>query len=113
MFTIMQGKVIRTQVFGPPDEAFRLQPGIEAAVHVPEIPDRTFPGKVTRIADRPGGAPILKPYLMVRPIFRAYVLVERPHRALPPEAVSRWPQSGRRTPRLKPPSKTGCAVRLF
>ena len=28
------------------------------------------------------------------------------HRACPPEAVSRWPQSGRRTPRLMPPNKT-------
>ena len=51
MFTIMQGNVIRTQVFVPQDEAFGLKPGIDAVVHVPEIPDRTFPGKVTRIAD--------------------------------------------------------------
>src|SRR6202011_2988149 len=51
MFTIMQGNVIRTQVFVPQDAAFGLQPGIDAVVRVPEIPDRTFPGKVTRIAD--------------------------------------------------------------
>jgi RND family efflux transporter MFP subunit len=44
MFTIMQGNVIRTQVFVPQDEAFGLKPGIDAVVHVPEIPDRTFPG---------------------------------------------------------------------
>jgi RND family efflux transporter MFP subunit len=51
MFTIMQGNVIRTQVFVPQDAAFGLKPGIDAAVHVPEIPDRAFPGTVTRIAD--------------------------------------------------------------
>lgn len=61
MFNIMQGNVIRTQVFVPQDEAFGLKPGIEAAVHVPEIPDRTFPGKVTRIADalQPGSRTLL------------------------------------------------------
>lgn len=48
------------------------------------------------------GTPILKPYLMVRPAFRAYVFLERPHRACPPEPVFRWPQSGRRTPVLCP-----------
>src|ERR1700729_3085095 len=51
MFTLMQSNVIRTQVFVPQDSAFGLKPGIEAAVHVPEIPNRTFPGKVTRIAN--------------------------------------------------------------
>jgi len=61
MFTIMQGNVIRTQVFVPQDEAFGLKPGIDAAVHVPEIPDRAFPGKVTRIADalQPGSRTLL------------------------------------------------------
>jgi RND family efflux transporter MFP subunit len=51
MFTIMQGDVIRTQVYVPQDQAFGLSPGVEATVHVPEIPGRAFPGKVTRIAD--------------------------------------------------------------
>ena len=51
MFTIMQSNVIRTQVFVPQDQAFGLGPGVEAVVRVPEIPNRTFPGKVTRIAD--------------------------------------------------------------
>jgi RND family efflux transporter MFP subunit len=61
MFTLMQGNVIRTQVFVPQDAAFGLKPGIDAAVHVPEIPDRTFPGKVTRIADalQPGSRTLL------------------------------------------------------
>lgn len=61
MFTIQQGNVIRTQAFVPQDEAFGLKPGIDAVVHVPEIPDRTFPGKVTRIADalQPGSRTLL------------------------------------------------------
>ena len=46
MFTIMQDNVIRTQVYVPQDQAFGLEPGVEAVVHVPEIPDRGFPGKV-------------------------------------------------------------------
>lgn len=61
MFTLQQGNVIRTQVFVPQDAAFGLKPGIEAVVHVPEIPDRAFPGKVTRIADalQPGTRTLL------------------------------------------------------
>lgn len=61
MFTLQQGNVIRTQVFVPQDEAFGLKPGIDAVVHVPEIPDRAFPGKVTRIADalQPGSRTLL------------------------------------------------------
>jgi RND family efflux transporter MFP subunit len=61
MFTIMQGNVIRTQVFVPQDAAFGLQPGIDAVVRVPEIPGRTFPGKVTRIANalQPGSRTLL------------------------------------------------------
>lgn len=51
MFTIMQSDVIRTQVFVPQDQAFGVEPGVEAVVRVPEMPDRAFPGKVTRIAD--------------------------------------------------------------
>ena len=39
----------------------RIGPGVEAVVRVPEIPDRTFPGKVTRIADalQPGTRTLL------------------------------------------------------
>jgi RND family efflux transporter MFP subunit len=61
MFTLQQGNVIRTQVFVPQDAAFGLKPGIDAVVHVPEIPDRAFPGKVTRIADalQPGTRTLL------------------------------------------------------
>jgi RND family efflux transporter MFP subunit len=51
MFTMMQSDVIRVWVYVPQDQAFGLAPGVEAVVHVPELPDRSFAGKVTRIAD--------------------------------------------------------------
>src|SRR5258708_3983663 len=61
MFTLMHPNVIRTQVFVPQDEAFGLGPGVDAVIRVPEIPDRTFPGKVTRIASalQPGSRTLL------------------------------------------------------
>jgi len=61
MFTLMHPNVIRTQVFVPQDQAFGLGPGVDAVVRVPEIPDRTFPGKVTRIASalQPGSRTLL------------------------------------------------------
>ena len=61
LFTIMRSDVIRTQVYVPQDQAFGLGPGVEAIVRVPEIPNRTFPGKVTRIADalQPGTRTLL------------------------------------------------------
>jgi RND family efflux transporter MFP subunit len=61
MFTLMHPDVIRTQVFVPQDEAFGLGPGVDAVIRVPEIPDRTFPGKVTRIARalQPGNRTLL------------------------------------------------------
>jgi RND family efflux transporter MFP subunit len=51
MFSIMQSNVIRAQVFVPQDLAFGVSPGIDAILHVPEIPDRAFPGTVTRITN--------------------------------------------------------------
>ncbi len=51
MFTLMHSHIIRIQVFVPQDQAFGLAPGVKAVVRVPEMPDRTFPGEVTRIAD--------------------------------------------------------------
>src|SRR5271167_377556 len=51
MFTLMHSHIIRTQVFVPQDQAFGLAPGVKAVVRVPEMPDRTFPGEVTRISD--------------------------------------------------------------
>lgn len=61
MFTLMHADVIRTQVFVPQDEAFGVHPGVDAVVRVPEIPGRTFPGKVTRIASalQPGSRTLL------------------------------------------------------
>jgi RND family efflux transporter MFP subunit len=51
MFQIMQRDVIRVFVYVPQDAAFGVIPGVRAIIHVPEIPNREFPGKVTRIAD--------------------------------------------------------------
>jgi RND family efflux transporter MFP subunit len=51
MFEIMQKDVIRVWVYVPQDSAFGVVPGIDAVVRVPELPNREFPGKVTRIAD--------------------------------------------------------------
>jgi RND family efflux transporter MFP subunit len=51
MFEIMQRDVIRVFVYVSQDSAFGVARGIEAIVRVPELPDREFPGKVTRTAD--------------------------------------------------------------
>jgi RND family efflux transporter MFP subunit len=51
MFEVMQRDVIRVFVYVPQDAAFGVAIGVEAVVRVPEIPNREFPGKVTRIAD--------------------------------------------------------------
>jgi RND family efflux transporter MFP subunit len=51
MFEMMQNNVIRIWVYVPQDSAFGVAPGIDAAIRVPELPDRKFSGKVTRIAD--------------------------------------------------------------
>jgi RND family efflux transporter MFP subunit len=51
MFTLMQDDVIRTQVYVPQDAAFGIAAGVEAVIRVPENPDRSFPGKVTRFAN--------------------------------------------------------------
>jgi RND family efflux transporter MFP subunit len=50
MFTLMQSDTIRTQVYVPQDAAVGVATGVGAVVRVPENPDRTFPGKVTRFA---------------------------------------------------------------
>jgi RND family efflux transporter MFP subunit len=50
MFTIMQSDVMRVWVYVPQDSAFGLAPGVDAVMRVPEIPGRTFSGKVSRIA---------------------------------------------------------------
>jgi len=61
MFEIMQEDVIRVSAYVPQDAAFGVAPGVGAVVRVPEIPDREFPGTVTRIADalQPGTRTLL------------------------------------------------------
>jgi RND family efflux transporter MFP subunit len=51
MFEIMQNDVIRIWAYVPQDAAFGVAPSVDAVVRVPELPDREFNGKVTRIAD--------------------------------------------------------------
>jgi RND family efflux transporter MFP subunit len=51
MFSIVQSDVIRVWVYVPQDDAFGVRPGVDAIVRVPTMPDLTFRGKVTRIAD--------------------------------------------------------------
>ena len=51
MFEIIQKDLIRVWAYVPQDAAFGVAPGVDAVVRVPELPDRQFPGKVTRTAD--------------------------------------------------------------
>jgi RND family efflux transporter MFP subunit len=50
MFSMVHSDVIRIQTYVPQDQAFGLAPGVGAVVRVPEMPGRSFPGTVTRIA---------------------------------------------------------------
>jgi multidrug efflux pump subunit AcrA (membrane-fusion protein) len=47
----MQTNIIRAFVYVPQDQAIGVEPGVEAVIHIPEMPSRTFPGKVTRTAN--------------------------------------------------------------
>src|SRR5215831_15703528 len=51
LFTVMETDTVRIQLYVPQGEAFGVAPGAEAVLRVPEIPDRTFPGTVTRTAN--------------------------------------------------------------
>jgi RND family efflux transporter MFP subunit len=51
MFAMVQSGVIRVWVYVPQDDAFGVKPGIAAVVRVPSMPNLTFRGKITRIAD--------------------------------------------------------------
>jgi RND family efflux transporter MFP subunit len=51
LFTVMQTDTIRIQLYVPQGEAFGVVPGLQAALRVPEMPDRTFAGTVTRTAN--------------------------------------------------------------
>jgi RND family efflux transporter MFP subunit len=61
MFAMTQSDVIRVWVYVPQDAAFGVKPGVEALVRVPAMPNLTFHGKVTRIADalQPGTRTLL------------------------------------------------------
>jgi RND family efflux transporter MFP subunit len=50
LFSMVQSNVISARVFVPQDLALGVYPGIDAILHVPEVPYRAFHGKVTRIA---------------------------------------------------------------
>jgi RND family efflux transporter MFP subunit len=51
MFTLTQSDVMRIRLYVPQDAAIGVKAGVDAVVRVPEISDRLFTGKVTRIAD--------------------------------------------------------------
>jgi len=51
LFAVARGDVIRIQLYVPQDSAVGVGAGVDALVRVPEIPGRTFPGKVARVAD--------------------------------------------------------------
>lgn len=61
MFAMMHSDVIRIWVYVPQDAAFGVSPGIDAVVRVPAMPNLTFHGRVTRIADalQPGTRTLL------------------------------------------------------
>jgi RND family efflux transporter MFP subunit len=61
MFSMTHSDVIRVWVYVPQDQAFGVKPGIDAVIHVPAMPNLTFHGKVTRIADalQPGTRTLL------------------------------------------------------
>ncbi len=61
MFSMTHSDVIRVWLYVPQDFAFGVKPGIGAVVRVPAMPNLTFHGKVTRIADalQPGTRTLL------------------------------------------------------
>ncbi len=61
MFSMVHSDVIRVWVYVPQDDAFGVSSGVEAVIRVPAMPNLTFRGKVTRIADalQPGTRTLL------------------------------------------------------
>jgi multidrug resistance efflux pump len=51
MFSLVHSNVIRVWVYVPQDDAFGVSPGVEAVIRVPTMPNLTYRGKVTRIAN--------------------------------------------------------------
>ena len=61
MFSLQRGDVIRIWVYVPQDAAFGVKPRIEAVIRVPAMPNLTFHGQVSRIANalQPGTRTLL------------------------------------------------------
>src|SRR6266851_2603790 len=61
MFSMVHSDVIRVWVYVPQDDAFGVSPGVEAVIRVPAMPNLTFHGTVTRIANalQPGTRTLL------------------------------------------------------
>ena len=61
MFSMVHSNVIRVWVYVPQDSAFGVSPGVDAVIRVPAMPNLTFHGKVTRIANalQPGTRTLL------------------------------------------------------
>jgi RND family efflux transporter MFP subunit len=61
MFSMVDSNVVRVWVYVPQDDSFGVKPGLDAIVRVPNMPNLTFHGKVTRIADalQPGTRTLL------------------------------------------------------
>jgi RND family efflux transporter MFP subunit len=61
MFSMVHSDVIRVWVYVPQDDAFGVSPGVEAVIRVPSMPNLTFHGQVTRIANalQPGTRTLL------------------------------------------------------
>ena len=61
MFSMVHSDVIRVWVYVPQDDAFGVSPGVKAVIRVPSMPNLTFHGKVTRIANalQPGTRTLL------------------------------------------------------
>ena len=61
MFSMVHSDVIRVWVYVPQDSAFGVMPGVDAVIRVPAMPNLTFHGKVTRIANalQPGTRTLL------------------------------------------------------
>jgi RND family efflux transporter MFP subunit len=51
LFAIAHDNVLRVQVHVPQDVVLQLKPGMEATLDVPELPGRSFKGKVARTAN--------------------------------------------------------------
>ncbi len=51
LFAIVRDKVLRVQVHVPQEVALQLKPGMDATLDVPELPGRSFSGKVARTAN--------------------------------------------------------------